>query len=162
MNIRETLPVRPSDDQQIRPEDEMGDLDICGLMAQPRMVTAAELVALPRTRRTERIVCEDGWAVERLTWEGIPLRDALSICAPLPEARFAQVYAGRYWHALPLDELDHMLLCDRLNHAPSARERSPPWRLALYEREMGQQDRASCQGWTADGGADSPWPNRRA
>ncbi len=131
MNIRETLPVHPSDDQQTQPEDEMGDIDICGLVAQPRVVTAAELAALPHTRRTERFVCEEGWAVEGLTWEAIPLRDALSICAPLPEARFAHVYAGRYWHALPLDELDHTLLCDRLNDAPLAREHGAPWRLVL-------------------------------
>lgn len=128
MNIRETLPARPADDQQIRSEDEMGDLDICGLVVQPHAVTAAELVALPRTRRTERFICEEGWAVKRLTWEGISLRDALSICAPLPEARFAHVYAGRYWHALPLAALDHALLCDRLNDALLARERSPPGR----------------------------------
>lgn len=131
MNIRETLPVRPSDDQQLRPDDEMGDLDMCGLVDQPRVITAAELVALPRTRRTERFVCEEGSAVERLTWDGIPLRDALPIRAPLPEARFARVYAGRYWHALPLDELDHTLLYDRLNDAPLACEHGPPWRLVL-------------------------------
>ncbi len=59
MNIRETLPAHPSDDQQTRPEDEVDDIDICGLVAQPRVVTAAELAALPRTRRTERFVCEE-------------------------------------------------------------------------------------------------------
>lgn len=131
MSIRETLPVHPVDHQQSRSEDTAGGLVVCGLVAQPRTLSAAELAALPRTRRAERFACEEGWAVERLTWEGIALREALSLCAPLPEARYARIYAGDYWLALSLDELDNALLCDRLNDAPLDRAHGAPWRLVL-------------------------------
>lgn len=131
MNIRETLPVHPPGDQETRPEDEASGLDVCGLVELPRVLSAAELAALPRIRRTGRFVCEEGWAVENLVWEGIPLRELLAVCVPLPEAGYVRVCAGDYWLALPLDELDHALLCDRLNDAPLEREHGAPWRLVL-------------------------------
>ena len=109
----------------------MGGLDIGGLVERPRILSTAELATLPRARRSEPIVCEEGWAIERLTWEGIPLREALTCCAPLPEARFVRVYAGDYWLALPLDEVDRALLCDRLDDQPLSREHGAPWRLVL-------------------------------
>ncbi len=131
MNIRETLPVHPLTTQETRPGDKAGGLDVCGLVERPRTLSAAELSSLPRERLTERFVCEEGWAVERLAWEGIPLREVLALCAPLPEARYVRICAGAYWLALPLGELDHALLCDRLDDAPLAREHGAPWRLVL-------------------------------
>lgn len=131
MSIRKALPVHPLDTNEPELEDAAGGLVVCGLVEQPRTLTAAELAALPRTRRAERFECEEGWAVERLTWEGIALREALALCAPLPEARYARIYAGDYWLALSLGELDHALLCDRLNDAPLDRAHGAPWRLVL-------------------------------
>ncbi len=131
MSIRKTLPVHPVDDQESRSDDTAGALDIVGLVAQPCAFSASELAALPRDRLTERFVCEEGWAVEGLTWEGIQLREVLAHCAPLPEARYVRVCAGAYWLALPLDELDHALLCDRLNDVPLTREHGAPWRLVV-------------------------------
>ncbi len=131
MNIRETLPVHLLTTQETLAADEAGGLDVCGLVERPRVLSAAELGAMPRERLTERFVCEEGWAVERLAWEGIPLRDVLARCAPLSGAHYVRVCAGAYWLALPLGELDHALLCDRLNDAPLAREHGAPWRLVL-------------------------------
>lgn len=129
MDIRKALPVHPVEEP--RSDDMTGSIEIGGLVARPRALSAAELAELPRARRAERFVCEEGWAVEGLIWEGIPLREALARCAPLPEARYARVRAGAYWLALPLDELDRALLCDRLNDAPLTREHGAPWRLVL-------------------------------
>lgn len=131
MNIRETLPVHPQITQEKRPDDEAGALNVVGLVERPHMLSTAELGALPRERLAERFICEEGWAVERLAWEGIPLHEVLMLCAPLPNARYVRVCAGSYWLALPLDELDHALLCDRLDEAPLAREHGAPWRLVL-------------------------------
>lgn len=131
MNIRETLPVHPLTTQEARPGDEAGSLDVCGLVERPRVLAAAELATLPRERITDRFVCEEGWEVERLAWEGIPLRLVLARCAPLPEARYVHACAGAYWLAIPVDELDQALLCDRLNDAPLLREHGAPWRLVI-------------------------------
>ena len=131
MNIRETLPVHTPSGGEIRPSDEIGALDVSGLVERPHVLSPAELGAVPRERLTERFVCEEGWAVERLKWEGIPLRMALALCEPRPEAHYVRVCAGDYWLALPLGELDHALLCDRLNDAPLSQEHGAPWRLVL-------------------------------
>jgi len=131
MDMRETLPVHPLGEPETRFEDGAGSLEVCGLVERPRVLSAAELSALPRERLTERFVCEEGWAVERLAWEGIPLGEVLARCAPLPEAHYVRIRAGTYWLALPLDELDHALLCDRLDGAPLTHEHGAPWRFVL-------------------------------
>ena len=131
MNLRETLPVHALPSQESRPGGETGGLDLCGLVERPHVLSAAALGALPRERLSERFVCEEGWAVDHLTWEGIRLREVLALGEPFPDARFVRVGAGDYWLALPLGELDHALLCDRLNDEPLAPEHGAPWRLVL-------------------------------
>lgn len=131
MNIHDDLPVHalPVDEPGIGAES--GDIRVGGLVWRSRILSAAELDALPRIRLTEPFVCEEGWAVNDLAWEGVALREALALCQPLPEARYVRVSAGSFWVALPLSELDHALLCDRLNGKPLAREHGAPWRLVL-------------------------------
>lgn len=131
MNIRETLPVHTPNSQEAQRSDQVGGIEVCGLVERPHVLSAAELSTLPRERLTEPFACEEGWTVPRLTWEGIPLREALARCAPLAEARFVRVSAGDYWLALPIGELDHALLCDRLNGALLPPEHGAPWRLVL-------------------------------
>lgn len=60
MNVCETLPVHVPGNQETRPEDETGGLEVCGLVEWARVLSAAELAALPRIRRAERFVCEEG------------------------------------------------------------------------------------------------------
>ena len=131
MDVRETLPIHPLPDEEPRPGEEAGGLDVRGLVEQPLRLSAAELAALPHARLSERFVCEEGWAVEHLTWEGVPLRVVLARCAPLPAARYVRIGAGAYWLALPLNDLDQALLCNRLNDAPLSRKHGAPWRLVL-------------------------------
>ncbi|HEU4785475.1 MAG TPA: molybdopterin-dependent oxidoreductase [Ktedonobacterales bacterium] len=131
MERRDALPVhlRPNDQQH---SSGGGDaLRLSGLIAQPGTLSAADLSALPRVRLAEPFVCEEGWSVDGLVWEGIPLRELVARCVPLPEARYLRVYAGDYWLALSLTELEGALLCDRLNDAPLTAEHGAPWRLVL-------------------------------
>lgn len=133
MNSRDALPFHAPASEQIRLGDEVGGLRVCGLVERPRVLSATELGTLPRVRLAERFVCEEGWAVEHLEWEGISLREVLAICKPLSEARYVRVCAGPYSVALPLAELqgNQMLLCDRLNGTPLPREHGAPWRLVV-------------------------------
>ena len=131
MDIRDTLPLHTPADDEMRQTDRMGSLHIAGLVERPRTFQDADLATAPRRRLVERFVCEEGWAVEGLAWEGIPLREIVAICKPLPEARFAQVRAGPYWVSIPFEDLDRALLCDRLNGEPLSREHGAPWRLVV-------------------------------
>ncbi len=133
MISRDALPIHALASEEIRPGDEAGGLHVCGFVEQPRVLSAADLAGVPRSRLDERFVCEEGWAVDHLEWEGIPLPEVLAICKPLPEARYVRVSAGPYSVALPLTDLQgsHVLLCDRLNGTPLLRELGAPWRLVV-------------------------------
>jgi DMSO/TMAO reductase YedYZ molybdopterin-dependent catalytic subunit len=131
MNIREALPVHPQNRDEARAGDEAGGLRIDGLVERPQLLTAAKLGALPRTTLAERFACEEGWSVDGLAWEGIPLLDVLALGRPLPQARCVRVSAGGYWLALSLADCARALLCDRLNGQPLPREHGAPWRLVV-------------------------------
>lgn len=133
MEIRNTLPLHAPVDAETRADGEVGSgsLDIRGGVMRPGPLSMAGLSALPRERLTERFACEEGWAVEGLTWQGIPLRAIVALCEPLPEVRYVRVCAGHYWLALPLADLDRALLCDTLNEEPLSREHGAPWRLVV-------------------------------
>ena len=132
MEKRDALPVHPlptaASDQ---PDDEPGALRLSGLFAHPGILTAAQIGELPRARLAEPFTCEEGWTVEGMAWEGIPMREIVAQGGPLPEARYLRIYAGDYWIALSLDDLDGALLCDRLNDAPLKPEHGAPWRLVV-------------------------------
>ncbi len=131
MERRDALPVHPRPDNQQQPDGGSVALRLSGLIAQPGTLSAADLSALPRVRLAEPFVCEEGWSVDGLMWEGIPLREIVARRGPLPEARYLRVFAGDYWLALSLTELDGALLCDRLNDAPLTPGHGAPWRLVL-------------------------------
>lgn len=131
MDARKTLPVHTPADDEMRAAGDKGGIRIEGLVALPRVLPSAALGHLPRTRLAERFSCEEGWSVDGLTWEGIPLAAVLAPCQPLPEARFVRVHAGPYWISLPLAACESALLCDRLNGEPLAREHGAPWRLVV-------------------------------
>src|SRR5690348_1639144 len=131
MDRRDALPVHPQPIGQQHPDGERGALRVSGLIAQPGTLSAADLSTFPRVRLAEPFVCEEGWSVDGLVWEGIPLRKIVARLGPLLEARYLRVYAGDYWLALSLTELEGALLCDRLNDAPLTPEHGAPWRLVL-------------------------------
>lgn len=132
MDSRQTLPIHPLADDEVRAADtQQNAIRVGGLVAQPRALTSAMLGALPHTRLAERFTCEEGWSVDGLTWEGISVSAALALCQPLPQARFVRVCAGAFCVALPLADCDAALLCDRLNGEPLAREHGAPWRLVV-------------------------------
>lgn len=131
MDIRDTLPVHDPVSNELRAADAGGAIRIEGLVVQAGTFPAASLAQLPHTRLGERFTCEEGWSVDGLVWEGIPVAAVLALCQPLSAARYIRVCAGPYWVALPLADCDSALLCDRLNSGPLASEHGAPWRLVV-------------------------------
>lgn len=131
MDIRESLPVHAPTGAGLPSGAEAGGLRVSGLVERETALTPAMLNAITRDQLSEPFACEEGWVVEGLRWEGAPLRAVVSLCRPRPDARYVQVSAGAYSTALALDDLDHALLCDRLNGAPLTPEHGAPWRLII-------------------------------
>lgn len=131
MDIRDDLPNHPPQQEQLPAADDAGALRYSGLVAQPGRLSPTRLAALPRRQLAERFACEEGWAVDGLVWEGIPLAAVVACCQPLPTARYVLVVAGGYRVALALAEVDRALLCDHLKGEPLTVEHGAPWRLVL-------------------------------
>jgi DMSO/TMAO reductase YedYZ molybdopterin-dependent catalytic subunit len=130
METRDRLPSHPvpaaARDQAARPT-----LSIDGLVAQPRVLTRADLGPLPHLDLAEAFVCEEGWSVPGLEWRGVRLADVLALAQPLPSARYVCVRSGDYAVPVALAEVENALLCDSLNGEPLAVEHGAPWRLVL-------------------------------
>jgi DMSO/TMAO reductase YedYZ molybdopterin-dependent catalytic subunit len=130
MEQRERLPVHPLP-PQARSQAAAPRLAIDGLVAMPRSLSPGDLAALPRATLAEPFVCEEGWMVPGLRWEGVRLGDLLALAVPCPEARYVRVCSGEYAVPLALEEARAALLADRLNGAPLPLEHGAPWRLVV-------------------------------
>ncbi|HLH26077.1 MAG TPA: molybdopterin-dependent oxidoreductase [Chloroflexota bacterium] len=129
METREQLPAHPVPPAiQARAAPA---LQIDGLVATPRALAAADLVALPRVDLAEPFVCEEGWEVPGLRWRGVRLGDLLALAAPRTEARYVRAYAGEYAVPLALDVAGDALLAESLNGEPLTIEHGAPWRLVV-------------------------------
>ncbi len=83
-------------------------LSLEGLVAPPRSLTHAELLALPQRERVVDIHCVTGWTRFGMRFTGLPLASLLAEvgASPLPEARFVRFVArSKRSHdtSLPLD-----------------------------------------------------------
>jgi DMSO/TMAO reductase YedYZ molybdopterin-dependent catalytic subunit len=106
-------------------------LQVIGLVQRKLALRTADLAHLPRTRLADDFVCEEGWSVGDLDWEGVRLSDVLALAGPLPAARYVRVGAGGYVVPLTLDQAALALLCDRLHGQPLPLAHGAPWRLLL-------------------------------
>lgn len=130
--IRDTLPV--FDNHHGGPEGWTG-LRIDGLVANPKLLTADDLVSLTSQILTEDFRCLEGWSVPDQEWQGVPLSMLLDAAVPLPGARYAAVSAGDYTVGIALDsEVANTLLATRLNGSVLPPEHGGPCRLVMVDQ----------------------------
>jgi DMSO/TMAO reductase YedYZ molybdopterin-dependent catalytic subunit len=108
---------------------------VSGLVTTPLRLSPAGIEALPGSELTADFVCEEGWAVPRLRWWGVPLATVLQQATLLPDARYLGVGAGEFVAALPLATIDATspLLAYALNGSPLPREHGGPLRLVAAD-----------------------------
>ena len=113
------------------------DLVLDGLVERPQRWTWDEFQRLPRTRMHSDIHCVTRWSRYDNTWEGVSLREVMSLAAPKPEGRFAILHAeAGFTTNLPIAELlqDDVLLADRHDGQPLTPEHGWPLRLVVPRR----------------------------
>ncbi|MCC6176145.1 MAG: molybdopterin-dependent oxidoreductase [Chloroflexi bacterium] len=128
--VHESLPTHPVPSDR-RALAETPALQITGLVAQPLLVTSADLEVLTRVDLADDFACEEGWSVPGLRWQGVRLADVLMLAQPDPSARFVRVCSGEYAVPLPLPEAERAVLCDQLNGRSLPVEHGAPWRLVV-------------------------------
>ena len=124
--VYNTLPV--FDNHHGRPEVWPG-LRVEGLVEQPTVFSAAQLIELTRQAIVDDFRCVEGWSAPGQEWEGVPLAVLLDIVKPLPTARFAAVAAMDFSVGVALDDPAGVLLATRLNGADLPEEHGGPCRL---------------------------------
>ncbi len=129
-----SLPVHPVPDGL--PEPSAWRLVVGGCVAQPLSLTAEDITSLTPAQRIDDFACLEGWKVEDLRWEGVPVQTVLSLASPAAGARWLRVAAGGFSITLPLEEAQATgLLAYRLDDAPLTRAHGGPLRLIAPARE---------------------------
>ena len=130
--IRDALPV--FDHHHGSPEGWSG-LRVDGLVRNPTVFAADDLVRLTSSNLTDDFRCLEGWSVPDQEWEGVPLAVLLDAAGPLPSARYAAISAGDYTVSVALDaEATSVLLATRLNGSTLPPEHGGPCRLVMVEQ----------------------------
>lgn len=121
-------------------------LTVGGRVEHPLRLTLEDLRRLPRQAQITKHTCIQGWSGVA-EWAGVPFREILRLCRPLPDAQDAVLWAfdeksrseprakaaGFYYGTLPLALARHpqTLLAYELNGEPLPLEHGAPLRLRL-------------------------------
>jgi DMSO/TMAO reductase YedYZ molybdopterin-dependent catalytic subunit len=93
---------------------ESWDFQAFGLVAEPLKLSYSELRALPGREQVSDIHCVTGWSRLGDSWTGVPIREILERCRPLPDAEYVMAHCEYgYTTSLPLGVLadDDVMLC---------------------------------------------------
>lgn len=120
-------------------------LQVGGLVAQPRTYSLAELKALPSRTQITRHDCVEGWSAIG-KWKGVPLGRVLEQVKPHPSARYVVFYCAdpmddvgtRYYESIDMEDAWHAqtLLAYELNDVPLPIKNGAPIRVRV-ERQLG-------------------------
>ncbi|MGI8553935.1 MAG: molybdopterin-dependent oxidoreductase [Dehalococcoidia bacterium] len=126
-------------------------LEVGGLVEQSLQLSLADLEQMPRQSQITKHVCIQGWT-GIAEWTGVPLRDLLEQCRPLPAARYDVFHAlddkrlsepvlgaGGYFYEtidLELARQPQTLLAYAMNGQPLPIEHGAPLRLRV-ETQLG-------------------------
>lgn len=120
-------------------------LQVGGLVAQPRTYSLAELKALPSRTQITRHDCVEGWSAIG-KWKGVQLSRVLEQVKPHPSARYVVFYCAdpmddmgtRYYESIDMEDAWHAqtLLAYELNDVPLPIKNGAPIRVRV-ERQLG-------------------------
>lgn len=110
-------------------------LMVDGLVTTKKSITMEQLTSLPVTKQIKNFQCVTGWAVADVEWEGIHIRELVSLVKPTSEASFITFYSadGVYTESLSLKEAleSDVLLAYKMDRQPLRVEQGFPLRLVV-------------------------------
>jgi DMSO/TMAO reductase YedYZ molybdopterin-dependent catalytic subunit len=120
-------------------------LQVGGLVAQPRVYSLGELKAMPSRTQITRHDCVEGWSAIG-KWKGVQLSRVLEQVKPYPSARYVVFHCADpmdelgtpYYESIDMDDAWHMqtLLAYELNDEPLPIKNGAPIRVRV-ERQLG-------------------------
>ncbi len=154
-------------------------ISLCGCVAEPRIVSLAELRDMPQLAQTIDIHCVTRWSKPAMRFAGVPLGQLLQLARPTAEARYVSFVArSERGHSTSLrldDALKlHSLVALEAESRPLTSEHGGPVRMAVPGRyfykslkwlariELLADDRLGY--WEREGGYHNtadPWQEQR-
>ncbi len=121
-------------------------LRVDGLVANPLVLSLAQLRAMPARTQITRHDCVEGWSAIG-QWTGVPLHEVLQRAQPAPRARYVVFYCAdpmdgtedsKYYESIDMDDARHpqTLLAYGLNGKDLPIPNGAPLRLRV-ERQLG-------------------------
>lgn len=111
-------------------------LSLSGAVAQPTVLSHADLLAMPQTHQRRRLVSTEGWTYKS-DWEGVLLKHLLPKVTVAPAVQWVkQTNSHGQSQLLPLKELldTEALLCLRQGPHPLSPWHGGPIRLLVFNR----------------------------
>lgn len=104
---------------------------IHGAVKKPRRFSYDEITSLPRVHLTADFLCVEGWRVKDIEWEGMRVKEIITLAKPLPSARYCVFKAGGFTATLSLEEAygDETILAYRYRGKALTFEHGAPLRL---------------------------------
>lgn len=112
-------------------------LRLFGLVARELEIDWAGLMALPQIRDVSDFHCVTHWSRLDVAWEGVRVRDLITLAEPQPEARFVTLHGSDgYTTNLPLLALfdDDVLIAHGVDGGPLSEAHGGPVRLVVPKR----------------------------
>ena len=144
-------PKDPVYDALVRDHFLQWRLDVGGLVERPLRLSLADLEQMPQQSQITKHVCIQGWT-SIAEWTGVPMRQIIARCRPLPAARYAVFHAlddkrlsepvlgagGYFYETIDLELAGHpqTLLASAMNGSPLPVEHGAPLRLRV-ETQLG-------------------------
>ncbi len=126
-------------DLGIKPEISLSDwrLRVFGLVSQEVKLNWSQFTEMPQITDVSDFHCVTRWSQLDMDWQGVRVRDILSLAEPLGHAHFATMHScDGYTTNLPLEALldDDVLLAHSVFGQPLAREHGGPVRMIVPKR----------------------------
>ena len=116
-------------------DERSWQLEIGGLVKQPRTLSYDDLRALPQADQVSTFHCVTGWSVKDVRWAGVRFQHLLDLVEPLPEAnaiRFVSMEEP-YDDSLTLEQarLPDVMLAYDMDGKPLSRPHGSPARVVI-------------------------------
>jgi DMSO/TMAO reductase YedYZ molybdopterin-dependent catalytic subunit len=110
-------------------------LTIGGKVSSPQSLSYHALLALPHLRAIHTYHCVTGWIVDKVHWEGMPLRRLIDLVQPAGTARFINFWSadGAYTESVTIEQAlaPDVMLGYRMNGKPLSKDQGAPVRLVI-------------------------------
>jgi DMSO/TMAO reductase YedYZ molybdopterin-dependent catalytic subunit len=110
------------------------DFSLSGLVQHPLRFTWTEFNQLPRIQRTSDFHCVTRWSRFNNSWDGVAMRELLSLAVPRKDAQYALIHAEQGYTAnVPLADIDRddVLLATHHDGEPLTVDHGYPLRLII-------------------------------